>query len=200
MQFHGHEREALSCSSAIRFRRPMRRCFISTCKIQMEIDQLLDHRTWSFLSMGEEKKEANRDIADCHQECHWWKSWWEQRQSQDPQPVGRQRIVLHAFAGRRRLGDLYNIIWRRIYPARHPMIWSLCLLTSSLTSTGEMPQGLIHVVSGSKPLEIVTWSVLSLDRHVNMVEGARSSTWPSSSCRWWWWCGAWTSSTWQRTP
>lgn len=57
-------------------------------KIQMEIDQLLGHRTWSFLSMGEEKKEANRDIADRHQECHWWKSWWEQRQSQDPQTCG----------------------------------------------------------------------------------------------------------------
>ena len=81
-------------------------------KIQMEIDQLLGHRTWSFLSMGEEKKEANRDIADCHQECHGGRAGGSSDSRRIPKPVGRQRIVLHAFAGRRRLGDLQYYLER----------------------------------------------------------------------------------------
>lgn len=80
-------------------------------QVTHELNYLLDHRTWDFLAEAAEEREDRCDIGRCHQECHEWQEWWTlHSQMQIPRVFGRQRIILHAFAGRRRLGDIQHYL------------------------------------------------------------------------------------------
>ena len=80
-------------------------------QVTHELNYLLDHRTWDFLAEAAEEREDRCDIGRCHQECHGWQEWWTlHSQMQIPRVFGRQRIILHAFAGRRRLGDIQHYL------------------------------------------------------------------------------------------
>ena len=75
-------------------------------QMQSEIARVLDPTTWPFLRQQHGAHPQERTIADCHQQCQFWSDTWEHQMQIVPKPFGRMRIVLHAFAGRRRLGDL----------------------------------------------------------------------------------------------
>jgi len=76
-------------------------------EVTEELNYLMDHRTWDFLKEAAKDREESHDIAWCHHECQAWQEWWLQlSQMHIPRVFGRQRIILHAFAGRRRLGDI----------------------------------------------------------------------------------------------
>ena len=67
-----------------------------------------DASTWSFLQKNVDRREQGqlRNIDECHDGCQWFYSQLAESDIQIPRQFGRHRYVLHAFSGRRRLGDL----------------------------------------------------------------------------------------------
>ena len=80
---------------------------INLQQLCLEMDHTLDPMNWDFLRHLQGSRAQEGNIADCHRQCHSWMQKWLHNQTQDvPAQMGRTRIVLHAFSGRRRLGDL----------------------------------------------------------------------------------------------
>ena len=76
-------------------------------QFKFEIERIIDFTTWDFLCLSDGPHTQEQTIDDCHRRCHFWMRAWMQMQPQiETRQIGRTRIVLHAFAGRRRLGDL----------------------------------------------------------------------------------------------
>eukprot|EP00435_Cladocopium_sp_Y103_P072481 s369_g40.t1 len=74
---------------------------------------LLDCATWPFLAMPSQKSIRSLSIADCHADCEGLCDALQHAPLEPvPRVVGRHRIILHAFAGRRRLGDLQFFLER----------------------------------------------------------------------------------------
>ena len=90
--------------------------------------QLADPLSWPFLCAQKEVTADMRHIADCHSFCSTWTQFFQhQPVPAVPPPFGRLRIILHAFAGRRRPGDLQYYLERDI-----PTDASYTLVTVSL--------------------------------------------------------------------
>ena len=93
--------------------------------------RLGDATTWPFLCQsGRERQRGPDPVAHyedwcarlCDQDCPVWTSM------SVPRPVGRERVVLHAFSGRRRQGD-YQWFLEKLLPTGQD---GLCLFVVSL--------------------------------------------------------------------
>ena len=76
-------------------------------QIQDCLDQLMNAKNWPFLHRPDADEVQLKKINDCHEKCCAWSAaFHEARGERVPRIFARHRIILHAFAGRRRLGDL----------------------------------------------------------------------------------------------
>eukprot|EP00435_Cladocopium_sp_Y103_P011666 s1008_g3.t1 len=79
------------------------------------LHKLMDSQHWSFLASPACVSLTLRTIAESHQECGAWSDFLQQQALLPvPRVLGRHRIILHAFAGRRRLGDLQYFLERAL--------------------------------------------------------------------------------------
>ena len=77
-------------------------------QMQTLLRRLGDAETWPFLGCRGKRRHAGPDrVAHyeewCHRLCDSDKPVWEALSA--PRPIGRERVILHAFSGRRRKGD-----------------------------------------------------------------------------------------------
>eukprot|EP00435_Cladocopium_sp_Y103_P040454 s3102_g11.t1 len=77
------------------------------------LTRLLDPHEWPFLAEPHQTSTRPLTIEACHAECEEWSAVLQQEPLPAvPRVMGRHRIILHAFAGRRRLGDLQYYLER----------------------------------------------------------------------------------------
>ena len=85
--------------------------------VQNIFQQLCQADTWNFLRQQLKVQRRERTIQHYHQACGMLADHLEQQPLPPIQRTyGRQRIILHAFAGRRRLGDIQYFLEQQ-YPA-----------------------------------------------------------------------------------
>eukprot|EP00435_Cladocopium_sp_Y103_P050288 s1539_g15.t1 len=77
------------------------------------LHRLMDCSTWPFLAESKTTSAKTLTIEECHAECEGWcETLQEELMPAVPRVMGRHRIILHAFAGRRRIGDLQYFLER----------------------------------------------------------------------------------------
>ena len=75
--------------------------------LEAMLDRVADASTWPFLHVAHCSERKARSIAELEEGCGVAQEiFGEQMFQVAPRAFGRHRIVLHAFSGRRRLGDL----------------------------------------------------------------------------------------------
>lgn len=76
-------------------------------ELEAMLDRVADASTWPFLQVVQRSERKARSIDELEESCRVAQEiFWEQTFQVAPRAFGRHRIVLHAFSGRRRLGDL----------------------------------------------------------------------------------------------
>lgn len=75
--------------------------------IQEILDKFGDAEHWGFLSTQKNSSREAKEINELHDECRHLRQWLELHTPEPaPSAFGRIRIVLHAYSGRRRRGDI----------------------------------------------------------------------------------------------
>eukprot|EP00435_Cladocopium_sp_Y103_P020241 s592_g4.t3 len=97
--------------------------------------RLSDCQSWPFLVEPLQAPGKALTIAECHDACEAWCDVFQRTPlSQIPRLMGRHRIILHAFAGRRRLGDLQYFLERDL-PADAPFTLTVVSLDIVINET-----------------------------------------------------------------
>ena len=77
-------------------------------------ERFMQTSMWSFLHVDgfAVEEHQTKTIEACHDQCQWFLEHAGVHEPRVPQTFGRHRYVLHAFSGRRRVGDLQFFLER----------------------------------------------------------------------------------------
>ena len=116
-------------------------------------EKYLRTAAWPFLhsKRHEDGMHQQRTIAVCHNQCKWFLKHTGDFAVNAPRTFGRHRYVLHAFSGRRRVGDLQYFLERAAGGTNHIFCTS-SLSTLLSTRPGATSRMLRQGAFGWKPL------------------------------------------------
>ena len=81
--------------------------------LRRTFQQMASPSTWPFLRSQPNVVKAH-NIEECHWHCHWMEQHKNEISFEVPKMFGKHRYVLHAFSGRRRIGDLQYFLERAL--------------------------------------------------------------------------------------